>query len=438
MNWRTFFYSEIFWFRLLLLVGAGGITGLGLIKDYYTNSLDPIQQRILLSSGWILVFLLSFVSNFVRNYLISITCWLMFLVHFWSIYWVDANHYKLHALIGYVISFTALNLTYLRPRLYYPFMTISLLASLVMLYSGPAPAVSREMIAFMFILLWLAFTLTSSIVIISKRKLRELNDNLEMLVNERSEQAELNARQLALRNRELEQFAFIASHDLKTPLRSIGSFTQLAMRKLGPDLSPEIQEYFGFIQDAVHKMNNLINDILAYSNYGHPNQEREIFNIRELLEDCCMLQQPLLSSKNAEVEFQISCEVVSGNKAQLQQLIYHLLDNAVKYNTSPSAKLLIKVEERPLSWQFSFYDNGIGIPKEYHEKVFRIFQRLHHQQEYDGTGMGLALCKRIVENHGGEIWLDSNNGQGTVVHFTLAKTTLLQRTYSSLPAKLAN
>lgn len=438
MNWPAFIQSEVFWFRLLLLAGALGISGFGFIKSYSDNGSDPLQQRLLLSAIWLFVLLFSFVSTFIKNRLVDITCWLMFGVHVWSIFWVDANNYKLHALIGYVISFTALNLTYLRPRLYYPFMLSSLVASLVLLYTGPEPAVSREMVAFMFVLLGVAFLFTSSIVIVSKSRLSHLNENLEQLANERSAQAEERAHQLSLKNQELEQFAFIASHDLKTPLRSIGSFTQLAQRKLQNNADPEVLEYLAFIHDAVHKMNNLINDILAYSKFGRQNNELKKLKVRDLLEDCCLMHKPVIAAKNAEVEFQIHCEEVKGDKVQLQQLFHHLIDNALKYNHSPSAKLVITVEDRPLTWQFSFADNGIGISEEYHEKVFRIFQRLHNYKEYDGTGMGLALCKRIVENHGGDIWLESNNGQGTVVYFTLAKSlhTFLQRRTSE--TKIAN
>lgn len=432
MNWPTFLQSEVFWFRVLLLLGASGIVGFGLLEENLAHSWDPFSQRIILGSVWVLTFILSFFSHFIKHRIVIITSWLMFIVHCWSIYQVDSNLYKVESLVGYVISYAALNLTYLRPRLFYPFMTISLAATLVMVYSGPAPVVEPALLTFLFVILWLAFTITSSVVIISKKKLSDINDNLEELVNERSAQAEARARQLALKNQELEQFAFIASHDLKTPLRSIGSFTQLVQRRLGSEVETEIKEYFSFILDAVTKMNNLINDILAYSKYGHQNNSRKQLRVRDILEECCLMLKPILLEKNADIEFQIHCDEITGDQVQLQQLFHNLIDKALKYNSSASAKLVIRVEERPLSWQFSFADNGIGIPKEYHEKVFRIFQRLHNYKEYDGTGIGLALCKRIVENHGGDIWLESTNGQGTVVYFTLAKSVYAQERYLQL------
>ncbi len=437
MNWPAFIQSEVFWFRLLLLLGAGGITGFGLLVQHSGGEPEAMFQRYFLSGIWVAVFLFSFLSNFLRYHLITITCWLMFVVHLWSINWVDQNQYSSESLVGYIISFAALNLTYVRPRLFYSFMAISLVTTIVLLYLGPAPETSRELLTFMFGMIWLAFTITSSVVIVSKKKLSDINENLEMLVNDRSAQAEARARQLTLKNQELEQFAFIASHDLKTPLRSIGSFAQLAQRKLEPGIAPEVKEYFSFIMDSVHKMNNLINDILAYSRYGRQNSEHRKLNVRQLLEECCLMMKPILAEKNADIVFQVSCEQVVGDRVQLQQLFHNLIDNAFKYNTSPSAKLVISVEERPLTWQFSFADNGIGIPKEYHDKVFRIFQRLHNYKEYDGTGIGLALCKRIVENHGGDIWLESGDGLGTVVHFTLAKV-LYSHERHPLPANVAN
>jgi signal transduction histidine kinase len=437
MSWPAFIQSEVFWFRLLLLLGAVGITGFGLLAESNGGSPEVMLQRYILSGIWLTVFFFSHISNFLKNNLVSITCWLMFFVHAWSVYWVDLNNYSVESIVGYIITFTGLNLTYLRPRLYYSFLTLSLIATIVLLYTGPEPETNPGLLTFMFCLLWFAFTIISSVIIVSKKKLMDMNENLETLVNERSAQAEVRARQLAMKNQELEQFAFIASHDLKTPLRSIGSFAQLAQRKLGKDLSPEVQEYFAFIHDAVHKMNNLINDILAYSRYGQQNSERSKLKVRELLEECCLMMKPVLAEKNADIEFQVFCEEVVADRVQLQQLFHNLIDNALKYNNSPSAKLTIRVEERPLTWQFSFADNGIGIPEEYHDKVFRIFQRLHNYKEYDGTGIGLALCKRIVENHGGDIWLESGEGQGTVVHFTLAKTLYSHERYL-LPANVAN
>ncbi len=422
---------------MLLLLGSAGILGFGFIKSVFIGGWDPTDQRLIISSVWLLIFLFSFISNFVKHRLVFIGCWLVFTLHCWSIYWTDKNLYGSEALIGYVMSFTALNLTYVRPRLFYPMMAVSLVAALVLLFTGRPPAISRAMVAFMFILLWLAYTITSTFVIVSKQQLTDLNNSLEKLVNDRSAQAEARARQLGLKNQELEQFAFIASHDLKTPLRSIGSFAQLAHRKLGKDLDPEVQEYFSFILDAVRKMNDLINDILAYTKYGEANSQRKKVNVRALLEECCLMLKPSIAEKNAHIEFQIDCEEVVGDKVQLQQLFYNLIDNALKYNNSPSAKLVIRLEERPLSWQFSFSDNGIGIPKEYHGKVFHIFQRLHSYKEYSGTGIGLALCKRIVENHGGDIWLESGSGGGVTVHFTLAKV-LYSHSRESLPAKIAN
>ncbi|GIV30793.1 MAG: hypothetical protein KatS3mg029_0144 [Saprospiraceae bacterium] len=415
--------------RLLLLLGAVAIPSFGFLEEANVTEFDPMVHRYVLSGLWLLTLGGSFYSDYIQRHLVSITCWLMYVTHLWSLWMVDLHMYRPESLIGYVVSFAALNLTFLRPQLYYLFMTSSLFASIVMLYTGPQPAISINLIAFMFGVLWLAFMITSSIIIVSRERLTHLNENLEALVAERSAQAEARAQALARKNEELEQFAFIASHDLKTPLRNIASFVQLIQRRLEANTSAELQEYFHFVNEAVHRMNNLINDILSYSRYGFAQMERRQLDVRNLLEECCFSLASKLQARNASVEFHIECDEILADRNQLQQLCYNLLDNALKYNASDSVEIVVSVVDRPFSWLFSFADNGIGIPKDYHQKVFRMFQRLHNHTQYDGTGLGLALCKRIVENHGGEIWIESEEGQGTTVRFTISKENYLAERY---------
>lgn len=437
MNWAAHKYSEIFWFRLLLLLGVGAIPIYGLLESDASEEYNFLLHRLILAAIWAGVLASSFFSHFIKTHIASITCWLMFGVHLWAIWKLDMDLYRLESVLGYVISFAALNLTYYRPTWYYLFMTSSLLLVLLMLFTGAPPLVDEYILVFLFVVLWLAFMAASSLIIFSQRKLTDMNEKLELLVNERSAEAESKARQLAQRNRELEQFAFIASHDLKTPLRSIASFSQLIQRRLKIQGDEETVEYFQFIMDAAHKMNTLISNILAYSKYGHQEFQRTPLNVRDLLEECCLLLQPMFESRNANVEFFLETEEIAGDPIQLRQLFQNLMDNAFKFNESPSANLTVRVADRPMSWLFSFRDNGIGIPREYQDKVFRIFQRLHSDREFSGTGIGLALCKRIVENHGGEIWIDSIAGSGVTVYFTLAKEAVARERYL-IPATTGN
>lgn len=415
--------------RSLLLLGALAIIAFGFFDVHDVQGWDLMWHRYLLSSCWLLVLGMSFFSDYIRRELVSLTCWLMFFTHLWSLWVLDITLYRIESLIGYVVSFAALNLTFLRPQLYYLFTSVTLFASIVLLYTGQAPLVSEGLLAMMLVVLWLAFTIASTIIIVSRTQLTTMNENLEALVAERSAQAEARAQALAKKNEELEQFAFIASHDLKTPLRNIASFVQLIQRRLDPALSEELKEYFQFVNDGVHRMNTLINDILSYSRYGYAQMERSRLNVRNLLEMVCFSMAQKLQARNACVELDIECDEIMGDANQLQQLFYNLIDNSLKYNVADSVEIVVKVIDRPFTWQFSFKDNGIGIPRAFQHKVFRMFQRLHHQAPYEGTGLGLALCKRIVENHCGEIWIESDEGQGTTVHFTLSKHNYLAERY---------
>ncbi len=224
-------------------------------------------------------------------------------------------------------------------------------------------------------------------------------------------------------NLQLENFAYLASHDLQTPLRSIISFTQLLERSLSGRLSAEEQEFMGFIVNSSKNMQGLINDLLSYSRVNttkcHPTQV-----------DLCMLIESLLHELRIvidEKQAQINCDslpstLITADRTKLRQIFQNLLTNALKF-TSPGVPPVINIrtQETPTHWQFSIADNGIGIAPEFQEKIFLLFKRLHGQNTYEGTGIGLAMVKKLVSQHGGEIWLDSTPGQGTTFHFTIAR-----------------
>ncbi|HXI51353.1 MAG TPA: ATP-binding protein [Candidatus Saccharimonadales bacterium] len=230
------------------------------------------------------------------------------------------------------------------------------------------------------------------------------------------------ARELERSNRELEQFAYVASHDLQEPLRMISSYTQLLGRRYRDRLDEDGQEFIQFAVDGAGRMQALINDLLAYSRVG--SRARTFGPV-----GCAEIVRRAL--KNLEVAVQesharITCgplPVVQGDPTQLTQLFQNLIGNAIKFRGDRPPVIQVQAvpaEEGPAgAWHFTVRDEGIGIEPQYFERIFVIFQRLHAREEYPGTGIGLAVCKKIVERHGGRIWVESEVGRGSTFHFTL-------------------
>jgi PAS domain S-box-containing protein len=226
------------------------------------------------------------------------------------------------------------------------------------------------------------------------------------------------AARLEQRNRELRQFVSAVSHDLGEPLRAISGFIRLLHDGCGERLSNEAREWIQFVVDGVERMQTLIDDLLQYSRL-----ERQEISVK--LVDCNRVFGQAIANLHAAIG-ESSAEVtsdplptISGNASQLVQLVQNLVGNAIKYRRDEPPKVHVAVEQTDFGWHFSVRDNGIGIDPEQHEKIFDIFYRLHSRDRFPGSGVGLAICKVIVERHGGQIWVESQSGQGSVFQFTI-------------------
>ena len=223
-------------------------------------------------------------------------------------------------------------------------------------------------------------------------------------------------------NVQLENFAYIASHDLREPVRTINNFTQLLSRKMGDKLNVEEKEYFQFIKDGVNNMDLLINDLLTYSRVNTGEHKPENLNLENLLLIILNGLNQNIIEQEAEIIQENIPDFILGSKTKIKQLFQNLIANAIKFKKADIApKVVISGAEDNTHWKFSISDNGIGIKPEYFEKIFMIFKKLHSKHEFQGSGIGLAICKKIVEQHDGEIWVESTLNEGTTFFFTIAK-----------------
>lgn len=222
-------------------------------------------------------------------------------------------------------------------------------------------------------------------------------------------------------NEELEQFAYIASHDLQEPLRMVTSFLSQLEKKYSNQLDEKAHTYINFAVDGASRMRNIILDLLEFSRVGKNNDELESINITEIVEQVNVLLRKVIEEKEATITFQ-NLPTIMAYRSPIIQVFQNLISNGLKYAKADIAPIIeISAKELKSEWQFAIKDNGIGIKKDYYEKIFVIFQRLHHKEEYSGTGMGLAIVKKTIENFGGKIWLESEEENGTTFYFTIPK-----------------
>jgi signal transduction histidine kinase len=219
-------------------------------------------------------------------------------------------------------------------------------------------------------------------------------------------------------NAELEQFAYVASHDLQEPLRKVASFCQALERRYHGQLDERADQYIEFAVDGAKRMQILINDLLAFSRVGRSGRELELLDLDEILAEAKLTLSRALEDAGASVLAE-PLPKARGERALLVSLFQNLIGNAIKFRGAEPPVVHVSAEREHDQWQFSCTDNGIGVDPEYADRIFVIFQRLHTKEAYPGTGIGLAMCRKIVEYHGGRMWLDPDHSPGAQFRFTL-------------------
>lgn len=246
-----------------------------------------------------------------------------------------------------------------------------------------------------------------------QEKTRDLDELNKVLEN--------RAHELSAINKELEQFAYVASHDLQEPLRMVTNFLSQLEKKYNTVLDEKGKQYIYFAVNGAHRMRGIILDILEFSRVGKYEGTPEKIDLNAMTDELCLIQQKVIEEKQASIHY-ANLPVITFFLSPIQQVFQNLIVNALKYSKADVApQIRITATDLGSEWQFAVKDNGIGIAEEYVEKIFIIFQRLHTAEEYSGTGVGLAIVKKIIENFGGHIWVESKIGVGSTFYFTLPK-----------------
>ncbi len=268
--------------------------------------------------------------------------------------------------------------------------------------------------------LWLHLDMTERKKI--EEKLHESNTKLINEVNDHKKtELKLNelVDELKRSNKELEQFAYVSSHDLQEPLRMVALFTQLLERRYKGKLDSDADDYIKFIVDGAQRMKLLIDDLLSYSRVNTKGGEFEPIELDKVMNNVLSNLQLISKENNAEIIIQEPLPTIIGDKSQMLHVFQNLIANGIKFNDKESPEIRVSAQEDENGWIFNVSDNGIGIAPEYQAQIFEIFKRLHDRDEYPGTGIGLAICQKIIERHGGKIWVESCKGEGSIFYFNI-------------------
>lgn len=280
-------------------------------------------------------------------------------------------------------------------------------------FSNELGKTARDINAYLlFVNIFLILLLLSAIAVFTVKMLNNLITAEKALTAKNSE--------LNTTNKELEQFTYAASHDLQEPLRMVSAYMGLLQKRYDGQLDEKAQSYIHYAVDGATRMKVLINDLLEYSRTGNSTIAYTDVSITQVLEDIQKTFREDLQEPGAGIFFS-ALPTIKANKIQMLQLFQNLIGNAIKYRSEAAPQIHISATTTTTHWIFSIKDNGQGIESKYYEKIFGMFQRLQSNATHKGTGIGLALCKKIAERHGGDIWLTSEPGKGSTFFFSIAK-----------------
>ncbi|MEM9276510.1 MAG: ATP-binding protein [Cyanobacteria bacterium P01_F01_bin.143] len=248
---------------------------------------------------------------------------------------------------------------------------------------------------------------------------KELRKAIVNIVLRKADELALLASDLQRSNAELKRFAYVASHDLQEPLNHVSNYVQLLEMRYGERLDEDAKDFIGFAVEGVTLMQTLIDDVLTYSKVDSQESQFELTEVRIPLEQALTNLQKRIRESQAVIKIQDNLPTIMADKTQLMQLFQNLIANAIKFRSAAAPEIEIKAERQEDEWLFSVRDNAIGIDSQFSDRIFIIFQRLHTRDEYQGTGMGLAICKKIIECHRGRIWVESELGKGSTFYFTI-------------------
>lgn len=273
---------------------------------------------------------------------------------------------------------------------------------------------------FSLIILYIAIVEIVMTTLIGNKYIHIINRNTQSLTAQKVE-----LEKYIESNLQLENFAHIASHDLKTPLANVIRFSQLLKLKIDSKLTDREKELFRFIIEGSQHMNETINSLFQFSKATNKKLEYSKFSINDLLEELKSDIKVNIKESSAVINYEDESLMINADKILIKQLLLNLILNSLKFKKDNEApEINIDIDNQNLNWLFKVSDNGIGIEEEYTDKIFLIFKRLHDSASFEGTGVGLAICKKIVEQHGGKIWVDSRINIGSEFYFTLPKKPL--------------
>jgi light-regulated signal transduction histidine kinase (bacteriophytochrome) len=234
------------------------------------------------------------------------------------------------------------------------------------------------------------------------------------------------AQDLDRSNRDLEQFAYIASHDLQEPLRAVGGYVRLIQRRFPKDMDPKAVQFINGAAEGADRMERLITDLLAFSRVGTHGGAFSTASLDAVLSEALRNLHSSIESAQAKVTSD-ALPTLAVDATQMMQIFQNLIGNAIKFHSKRPPEIHVSAKKEPGRWVFSVRDNGIGIEPQYYDRIFQIFQRLHTRRHYPGTGIGLAICKKMIERHDGAIWVESTPGQGSTFYFSLPDTSAIKQ-----------